>query len=96
MDKTTGFRFRAAAGAAIAVVLMAGTTRSDTAASTAGPGAAGPGAAASPGLLPMEDLQRLLDATAGRPASPPPEPATLDITVLTTAFPGVGTVGDPP
>ena len=58
--------------------------------------AMGPGAAASPGLLPMEDLQRLLDATSERPASPPPRPAGRDIPVLTTPFPGVGAVGDPP
>ena len=70
--------------------------RSDAAANTAGPGATGPRAAASPGLLPMEDLQRLLDATAGRPASPPPRPAVPDIPVLTTPFPGVGVEGDPP
>lgn len=70
--------------------------RSDADANTAGPDATGLGAAASPGLLPMEDLQRLLDATAGRTASPPPQPAVPDITVLTTPFPGIGAAGDLP
>lgn len=64
--------------------------------SAAAADAAGPGAATSPGLLPMEDLQRLLDATAGRPASQPPAPAMPDLTVRTTAFPGVGAVEEPP
>ena len=64
--------------------------------SAAAADATGPGAAASPGLLPMEDLQRLLDATSGRPASQPPAPAMPDLTVRTTPFPGVGAVGDPP
>ena len=64
--------------------------------SAAAADATGPGAAASPGLLPMEDLQRLLDATSGRPASQPPAPAMPDLTVRTTPFPGVGAEGDPP
>ena len=82
-------------------ILAARTTRDPASAPVAAPRAlagdvAGMGGAAPSGLLPIEDLQRLLDAAAGRPArtqsdaEPPPR-----IPVLTTPFPGMGAFEDP-
>ena len=45
-----------------------------------------------PALVSMEELQRLLDATAANPASTPPdaEAEAPDIPVVMTPFPGIG------
>ena len=78
-------------------VLAARTTPAGTPAPTPAPGrtdasgdAAGPGAAASPGLLPMDDLQRLLDATAGRPARARSDSEATPYVPVVTALPGIG------
>ena len=48
-------------------------------------------APAAPTLVPIEELQRLLDAASGNPTAAPPDDEAATPSVVTTPFPGIGT-----
>ena len=80
-------------GTALPPVPAGGRARGGAAASAA-EGADDPTRSpAAPVLVPMEELQRLLDAAAAAPAATPGEETPPAVPVVATPFPGIG--GDP-